>query len=168
MKSKQIACEKADKTRREILGQTLRLRGIISEFKNNNRTYRKIEELVEDTVDRILREGDNMKLLEFALISILKLLPRSDQYKCRYLLHKLDLVEVSGSSDTTTSMTTITTNTIPRIESNPIVVRNNNSNPYSNKAPNQYHHSYLNSKNDHSPSCYDMKYLLHPRCISKH
>jgi hypothetical protein len=73
--SKQIECEKVDKERRKLVGEALRLRGFISEFKNNNTTYIRIEQFVEDAVDRILREGDNMKLLEFALISVLKSLP---------------------------------------------------------------------------------------------
>jgi hypothetical protein len=152
VKSKQMACEKADRTRREILGLTLRLRGIISEFKNNNRTYRKIEEFVEDTVDRILREGDNMKLLEFALISVLKSLPQKDQYKYRYLLHRLDLVEVTRSFDTSTSMQT--TNTFSQIDSDPIVVRNSNPMPYSQNAANHYHHTYMTKQSDHCPACY--------------
>jgi hypothetical protein len=158
LKSKQTECKKFDNIRMEIIGQTLRLRGFISKFRDNNLTYVKIEKFVEDTVDRILREGANMKLLEFALISVLKSLPGSDQYKYRHLLHKLDLVEVSGSFDTSTNMSD-TTNTIPRIESNTIVVRNNNSISHSNKAPNQYHHSYRSSKNDHCPACYEHEIL---------
>jgi hypothetical protein len=154
VKSKQTECKKLDKIRMEIIGQTLRLRGFISEFRDNNLTYIKIEKFVEDTVDRILREGANMKLLEFALISVLKSLSRSDQYKYRYLLHKLDLVEVSGSVDTA-SMSTATTNTIPRIDSDTIIVRNNNS----QNTHNQYHHSYLTSKNDHCPACYEKEIL---------
>jgi hypothetical protein len=156
--SKQIECEKVDKEKRKLVGQALRLRGFVSEFKNNNRTYRRIEQFVEDTVDQILRKEDNMKLLEFALISVLKSLPGSDQYKYRYLLHKLDLVEVSGSFDTSITSVATTANTIPRIESNTIVVRNNNSISYS-KAPNQHHHSYLTSKNDHCPACFEREIL---------
>jgi hypothetical protein len=150
VESKQTECKKLDKIRMEIIGQTLRLRGFISEFRDNNITYIKIEKFVEDTVDRILREGANMKLLEFALISVLKSLPKSDQYKYRYLLQKLDLVEVSGSVDTFT-----TTNTIPRINSDTIIVRNNNS----QNTHNQYHHSSLTSKNDHCPACYENEIL---------
>jgi hypothetical protein len=163
VKFKQTECKKLDKIRMEIIGQTLRLRGFISEFRNNNLTYIKIEKFVEDTVDRILKEGANMKLLEFALISVLKSLPKSDQYKYRYLLHKLDLLEVSGSVDTftTTSMSTATTttNTIPRINSDTIIVRNNNS----QNTDNQYHHSYLTSKNDHCPACYEKEILAMAR-----
>jgi hypothetical protein len=157
VKTKQTECKKLDKIRMEIIGQTLRLRGFISEFKDNNLTYIKIEKFVEDTVDRILREEANMKLLEFALISVLRTLPRSDQYKYRYLLHKLDLVEVSGSFDTTTttSISSVSTDTIPRIDSGTIVVRNNNS----QNTHNQYHHSYLTSKNDHCPACYEKEIL---------
>jgi len=154
VKSKQTECKKLDKIRMEIIGQTLRLRGFISEFRDNNLTYVTIEKFVEDTVDRILREGANMKLLEFALISVLKSLPKSDQYKYRYLLQKLDLVEVSESIDTA-SMSTATTNTIPRIDSETIVVRNNNS----QNTHNQHHHSYLTSKNDHCPACYEKEIL---------
>ena len=154
VKSKQTECKKLDKIRMEIIGQTLRLRRFISEFRDNNLTYVTIEKFVEDTVDRILREGANMKLLEFALISVLKSLPRSDQYKYRYLLHKLDLVEVSGSVDTA-SMSTATTNTILRIDSDTIIVRNNNS----RNTHNQYQHSYLTSKNDHCPACYEKEIL---------
>jgi hypothetical protein len=154
VKSKQTECESLDKIRMEIIGQTLRLRGFISEFRDNNLTYVTIEKFVEDTVDRILREGANMKLLEFALISVLKSLPRIDQYKYRYLLYKLDLIEVSESVDTA-SMSTATTNTIPRIDSDTIIVRNNNS----QNTHNQYHHSYLTSKNDHCPACYEKEIL---------
>jgi hypothetical protein len=154
VKSKQTECKKLDKIRMEIIGQTLRLRGFISEFRDNNLTYIKIEKFVEDRVDRILREEANMKLLEFALISVLRTLPRSDQYKYRYLLHKLDLVEVSGSFDTTNSMSTIN-NKIPRIDSETIVARNNNS----QNTHNQYQHSYLTSKNDHCPACYEKEIL---------
>jgi hypothetical protein len=154
VKPKQAECKKLDKIRMEIIGQTLRLRRFISEFKDNNATYIKVEQFVEDAVDRILREGDNMKLLEFALISVLKSLPGNDQYKYRYLLHKLDLVEVSGSFDTTNSMSTIN-NKIPRIDSDTIVVRNNNS----QNTHNQYQHSYLTSKNDHCPACYEKEIL---------
>jgi hypothetical protein len=143
VKFKQTECKKLDKIRMEIIGQTLRLRGFISEFRDNNLTYIKIEKFVEDTVDRILKEEANMKLLEFALISVLRTLPRSDQYRYRYLLHKLDLVEVSGSFDTTDSMSTIN-NKIPRIDSDTIIVRNNNS----QNTHNQYQHSYLTSKDD--------------------
>jgi hypothetical protein len=159
VKSKQTECKNLDKIRMEIIRQTLRLRGFISEIRDNNLTYIKIEKFVEDTVNRILSEGANMKLLEFALISVLKSLPKSDQYKYRYLLQKLDLVEVSGSVDTftTTSMSTVTTttNTIPRIDSDTIIVRNNNS----RNTHNQYHHSYLTSKNDHCPACYEKEIL---------
>jgi len=154
VKSKQTECERLDKIRMEIIGRTLRLRRFISEFRDNNLTYVTIEKFVEDTVDRILREGANMKLLEFALISVLKSLPRSDQYKYRYLLHKLDLVEVSESVDIA-SMSTATTNTIPRIDSDTIVVRNNNF----QNTHNQYQHSYLTSKNDHCPACYEKEIL---------
>jgi hypothetical protein len=154
VKSKQTECKKLDKIRMEIIGQTLRLRRFISEFRDNNLTYVTIEKFVEDTVDRILREGANMKLLEFALISVLKSLPRIDQYKYRYLLYKLDLIEVSESVDTA-SMSTATTNTIPRIDSDTIIVRNNNS----QNTHNQYHHSYLTSKNDHCPACYEKEIL---------
>jgi hypothetical protein len=156
--SKQIECEKVDKERRKLVGQALRLRGFVSEFKNINKTYIKVEQFVEENVDRIFREEENMKLLEFALISVLKSLPGNDQYKYRYLLHKLDLVEVSGSFDTTTRMST-TTNTIPRIESNTRIVRNNNSISFSDKTLNQYHHSCRNSKNDHCPACYEHEIL---------
>jgi hypothetical protein len=156
VKFKQTECKKLDKIRMEIIGQTLRLRGFISKFRDNNLTYIKIEKFVEDTVDRILREGANMKLLEFALISVLKSLPRSDQYKYKYLLHKLDLVEVSGLVDAASMSTaTTTTNTIPRIDSDTIIVRNNNS----QNTHNQYHHSYLTSKNDHCPACYEKDIL---------
>jgi hypothetical protein len=154
VKSKQMECEKIDESRRKILELVLRLRGVLSEFKDNNRTYRKIEEFVEDIVDRILREGDNMKLLEFALISVLKSLPQRDQYKYRYLLHRLDLVEIPGSFDMADDVSTIN-NTIPRIDSNTIVVKNNSP----QNAPHQYHHSYLTSKNDHCPACYEKQIL---------
>jgi hypothetical protein len=154
VKFKQTECKKLDKIRMEIIGQTLRLRGFISEFRDNNLTYIKIEKFVEDTVDRILKEEANMKLLEFALISVLRTLPRSDQYRYRYLLHKLDLVEVSGSFDTTDSMSTIN-NKIPRIDSDTIIVRNNNS----QNTHNQYQHSYLTSKDDHCPACYEKEIL---------
>ena len=56
--SKLIECEKADKVRMEIIGQTLRLRRFVSEFKNSNLTYEEIEQFVEDKVDSIIR--DNM------------------------------------------------------------------------------------------------------------
>jgi hypothetical protein len=153
VKSKQAECERLDKIRMKIIGQTLRLRRFESEFKDNNKTYRIIGEFVNEYIDRMLRREDNMKLLEFALISVLKSLPGSDQYKYRYLLHKVDLVEISGSYDTTatTSMSIATTNTIPRIGSDTIVVRNNNSQNTHNK----YQHSYLTSKNDHCPACYE-------------
>jgi hypothetical protein len=154
VKSKQIECEKVDESRRKILELTLRLRGVLSEFKNNNETYRKIEDFVQDTVDRILREGDNMKLLEFALIAVLRSVPRSDQYKYRYLLHKLDLIEVSGSFDNTASILTAI-NTIPRLESNTLIVRN--TNPHN--ITNHYQHSYLTGKNDHCPACYEKEIL---------
>lgn len=124
----------------KVVGQALRLRGFISEFKNKNKMHIKVEQFDEETVDRILREEDNMKLLEFALISVLKSLPGNDQYKYRYLLHKLDLAEVCGLFDT--SATSIpTTSKFQRIDPNIIVVRNNNSSSYSNNAPNQYHRS---------------------------
>lgn len=157
VKSKQIECEKIDESRRKILELVLRLRRVISEFKNNNRDYRKIEEFVEDTVDRILREGDNMKLLEFALISVLKSLPQKDQYKYRYLLHRLDLVEVSGSFDITTGMQT--TYTLPQTNSDPIVVRNGNPMPYSQNTDNHYQHSNMTRQGDHCPACYEKEIL---------
>jgi hypothetical protein len=160
VKSKQTECKKLDKIRMEIIGQTLRLRRFISEFRDNNLTYIKIEKFVEDTVDRILREGANMKLLEFALISVLRSLPRSDQHKYRYLLHKLDLVEVSESFDTTTTTSmSAASNTIPRIDSDTIIVRNNSL----QNTHNQYHHSYLTSKNDHCPACYEKEILTMAR-----
>jgi len=155
--AKQIECDKADESRRKILELTLRLRGVLSEFKDNNQTYRKIEEFVEDTVDRILKEKHNMKLLEFALISVLKSLPQKDQYKYRYLLHRLDLVEVSGSFDSTTRMQTI--DTYPQTDSDTVIVRNNNP----QNAHHQYHHSYLTSKNDHCPACYEKEILAMSR-----
>lgn len=153
VKSKQIECEKADESRRKILGLTLRLRGVLSEF-HNNETYGEIEGCVQETVDRILKEENNMKLLEFALISVLRSLPRSDQYKYRYLLHRLDLVEVPSSFDTANCISTIN-NTIPQIDSDTIVVRNNNP----QNAHHQYRHSYLTSKNDHCPACYEKEIL---------
>jgi hypothetical protein len=160
VKSKETECERLDKIRMEIIGQTLRLRHFESEFKDNNKTYRIMGQFVNEYIDRILRREDNMKLLEFALISVLRSLPGSDQYKYRYLLHKLDLVEVSGSFDITTtssSMSTASTNTntIPRIKSDTIIVRNNNS----QNTHNQYQHSYLTSKNDHCPACYEKEIL---------
>lgn len=109
---------------------------------------------MEDTVNQILMDPDNMRLLEFALISVLKSLPGKDQYKYRYLLHKHDLVEVSGSFDTTTSMTT--TGMSPQIESNTMIMRNNN--PHS--AANHYQHSYLTKKSDHCPACYEKEILV--------
>jgi hypothetical protein len=42
VKSKQTECEEVDKGRRKLVGEALRLRGFISEFKNNNAAYRKI------------------------------------------------------------------------------------------------------------------------------
>jgi hypothetical protein len=152
--TKQTECKKVDKEKRKLVGQVLRLKSFISECRDNNLTYIKIEKFVEDTVNRILRKDDNMKLLEFALISVLRSLPKSDQYKYRYLLHKLDLVEVFGSIETTTSTST-TTNTIPRSESNALIVRNTNP----NNASHQYHHSYLTGKNDHCPACYEKEIL---------
>jgi hypothetical protein len=157
VKSKETECERLDKIRMKIIGQTLRLRHFESEFKDNNKTYRIMGQFVNEYIDRILRREDNMKLLEFALISVLRSLPKSDQYRYRYLLHKLDLVEVSGSFDTTTTTSVSTTgnNTIPRINSDTIVVRNYNS----QIAHNKYHHSYLTSKNDHCPACYEKEIL---------
>lgn len=155
--AKQIECDKADESRRKILELTLRLRGVLSEFKNNNRTYRKIEEFVEDTVDRILREEDNMKLLEFALISVLKSLPQKDQYKYRYLLHRLDLVEVSGSFDTAINLPT--TSSFEQIHSNTIVVRNNNPTSYSQNTANHYRHSNMTKQGDHCSACYEKEIL---------
>lgn len=95
VKTKQTECKKLDKIRMEIIGQTLRLRGFISEFRDNNLTYIKIEKFVEDRVDRILREGANMKLLEFALISVLRTLPRSDQYKYPFSMARDNILPVS-------------------------------------------------------------------------
>ncbi|MGC1131456.1 MAG: hypothetical protein WA941_01430 [Nitrososphaeraceae archaeon] len=157
VKSKQIECDKADESRRKILELTLRLRRVLSEFKNNNRTYRKIEEFVEDTVDRILREEANMKLLEFALISVLKSLPQKDQYKYRYLLHRLDLVELSGSFDTAINLPT--TSSFEQIHSNTIVVRNSNPTSYSQNTANHYRHSNMTKQGDHCPACYEKEIL---------
>jgi hypothetical protein len=50
-------------------------------------------------------------------------------------------------------------NTLPRIDFNPIVVRNNNPVPYSENAANHYHHSYLTKKDDHYPACYEHEIL---------
>jgi hypothetical protein len=133
------------------------LRDFVRRFRNDNETYRKIEQFVEDSVGRILREGDNMKLLEFALISVLKSLPGNDKYKYRYLLHKLDLVEVPESFDTTASMQT--TNSSPQISSHPIVVRNGNLMPYSQNTNNHYQHSNMSKPGDHCPACYEKKIL---------
>lgn len=98
-----------------------------------------------------------MKLIEFALISVLKSLPQKDQYKYRYLLNRLDLVEVPGSFDIPTSMET--TNTFQQIDSDPIVVRNSNPMPYSQNAANHYHHSYMTKQGDHCPACYEKEIL---------
>lgn len=155
--AKQIECDKADESKRKILELTLRLRGVLSEFKNNNRTYRKIEEFVEDTIDRILGEESNMKLLEFALISVLKSLPQKDQYKYRYLLHRLDLVEVSGSFDTAINLPT--TNSFEQIHSDTIVVRNSNPASYSQNTANHYRHSNMTKQGDHCPACYEKEIL---------
>jgi hypothetical protein len=154
---KQTECEKIDKEIRKLVGQVLRLRSFVLENRNNNRTYIRIEEFVEKTVDKILKEGDSMKLLEFALISVLKSLPQKDQYKYRYLLHRLDLVEISGSFDTVNNMPT--TNLFQRIDSNTIVVRNSNPMPYTQNAANHYLHSNMTKPGDHCPACYEKKIL---------
>jgi len=148
IKSKQAECERLDKIRMEIIGQTLRLRHFESEFKDNNKTYRIMGQFVNEYVDRILRKEDNIKLLELSLIAVLRTLGNDQKY--RYLLHKLNLVEVPGSFDTYT-----TTNISPRIESNIIVMRNKNP----HNTDEHYYHSNLIKKDDNCPACFKSSIL---------
>ncbi|MGI0043127.1 MAG: hypothetical protein ACRD47_05390 [Nitrososphaeraceae archaeon] len=154
MKSNQTECERLDKIRMEIIGQTLRLRRFISEFKNNNITYEKIEQFVEDKVDSILR--DNMQLLRLCLISLLRSLGKDEAYKYRYLLHELNLVEIPGSVDDIRINNMSITNPFLRSGSNAIVVRNN---PKATGSVDRYQHSYRQSKDDHCPACFQSSML---------
>jgi len=78
---KQAECERLDKIRMEIIGQTLRLRHFESEFKDNNKTYRIMGQFIIEYIDRILRREDNMKLLERSLIAVLRTLRNDQRYK---------------------------------------------------------------------------------------
>ncbi|MGH9985329.1 MAG: hypothetical protein ACRD8W_15420 [Nitrososphaeraceae archaeon] len=154
VKSKQTECERLDKIRMEIIGQTLRLRRFISGFKNNNITYQKIEQFVEGKVDSILR--DNMQLLRLCLISLLRSLGKDQAYKYRYLLHELNLVEIPGSVDDIRINNMSITNTSLRSGSNAIVVRNS---PKATGGVERYQHSYRQKKDDHCPACFQFSIL---------
>jgi hypothetical protein len=154
VKSKQTECERLDKIRMEIIGQTLRLRRFISGFKNHNITYEKIEQFVEDKVDSILR--DNMQLLRLGLISLLRSLGKDEAYKYRYLLHELNLIEIPGSVDDISIDDMSITHSIARSSSNAIVVRNN---PKTMGSVDRYQHSNRQSKTDHCPACFQSSIL---------
>jgi len=145
---KQAECERLDKIRMEIIGQILRLRHFESEFKDNNKTYRIMGQFVNEYIDKILRREDNMKLLELSLIAVLRTLGNDQRY--RYLLHKLNLVEVPGSFDTNTTISTS-----PRIKSNILVMKNKNP----QNAADHYHHSNLTKKDDNCPACLESSIL---------
>lgn len=148
IKSKKTACEEIDNKRRKLIGQTLRLRHFESEFKDNNKTYRIMGQFVNEYIDRLLRRDDNMKLLELSLIAVLRTLGNDQRY--RYLLHKLNLVEVPGSFDTNTII-----NTSPRIGSNILVMKNKNP----QNAADHYYHSNLTKKDDNCPACFESSIL---------
>ena len=154
VESRQTECEKLDKTRMEIIGQTLRSRGFISGFKENNRTYIKIEQFVEDKVDSILR--NNMELLRLCLISLLRSLGKDEAYKYRYLLHELNLVEIPGSVDDIVINGVSITNPFLRTGSNPIVVRNSST---ATGNIDRCHHTNMQKKDDHCPACFQSSIL---------
>jgi DNA-directed RNA polymerase subunit M/transcription elongation factor TFIIS len=90
--------------------------------------------------------------------TLAKLFKALSDKETSWLLHLCAVAKVKKMS-ISQIIDTSTANTIPRIESNTLVVRNNNSISYSNKAPNQYHHSYLSSKSDHCPACFEREIL---------
>ncbi|MGH9982647.1 MAG: hypothetical protein ACRD8W_01675 [Nitrososphaeraceae archaeon] len=151
--SKQMKCEEVDKERRKLVGQTLRLRRFISEFKNNNITYEKIEQFVEEKANSILR--DNMQLLRLGLISLLRSLGKDEAYKYRYLLHELNLVEIPGSIDGIESNYMPITNPI-QSGSDAIVVRNS---PKATGIIDRYQHSNRQKKDGHCPACFQSSIL---------
>lgn len=150
--SKQVECENIERERRKLLGLKTRLMSFISEFKSNNITYRKIEQLVEQKVDSILR--DNMQLLKLSLISLLRSLGKDEVYKYRHLLHELNLVEMPGSFDdinTKNNGATIS----PYLRSD-LVVRNSTSEM---EGLDRYHHSNMAKRGDHCPACFEHEIL---------
>lgn len=72
LKSIQTDCETAERERNGLAIQKLRLLNFISEFKRDNVMCMRIELIVQEKVNMILR--DNVKLLELSLISALKAL----------------------------------------------------------------------------------------------
>ena len=155
-RSRQVECENIERERRKLLGLKTQLMSFISEFKNKNITYRKIEQLVEQKVDSILR--DNMQLLKLSLISLLRSLGKDEVYKYRYLLHELNLVEIPGSVENNITNYSIPTSTNPfsRFESNTMMVRNTSAMTY---RVDRYHHSNMQKRDDHCPACFEHEIL---------
>ncbi|HZD36362.1 MAG TPA: hypothetical protein VE130_14260 [Nitrososphaeraceae archaeon] len=83
----QAKCEKAERERNSLAIQKLRLLNFISEFKNNNSMFTKIERFIQEKVNVILR--NNMKLLELSLMSALKAF-KDDPNTYTYLFQKSD------------------------------------------------------------------------------
>jgi hypothetical protein len=154
VESKQTECERLDKIRMEIIVQTLRLRRFISEFKSNNITYEKIEQIVEDKVNSILK--DDMQLLRLCLISLLKSLGKDEAYKYRYLLNELNLVEIPVLVDDISINDMSITNPRVRSGSKAIIVRNS---PKTKGSVERYQHSNRQSKEDHCPACFQYSIL---------
>lgn len=154
IRSKQTACEEIDNKRRKLIVQTLRLRRFISEFKNKNITYERIEQFVEVKVDAILR--DNMQLLRLGLISLLRSLDKNEAYKYRFLLHELNLVEIPGSVDDININGISTTNSFLRSSSKTIVVRNS---PTATETVDRYKHINRQREDDHCPACFQSRIL---------
>lgn len=87
LKSIQDKCNEIERERNGLAIQKLRLLKFVSEFENNNCMFRKVEQFVQEKVNRILR--DSMKLLELSLMAALKAF-KNDPNTYSYLFQKSD------------------------------------------------------------------------------
>jgi hypothetical protein len=138
LKSIQAQCAEAEKERSNLLKQKVALHIFISQFRNNNDAYVRLERFVQEKVNTLLR--NNMKLLELSLVSALRTF-RNDPNMYRYLLQKSELTAKQLQKSNTTLL----------------VPANNTSVSYSYFHGLQYH-TQKQKPDDFCYSCYDASY----------
>jgi hypothetical protein len=148
LKSLQIRCEKVERERNSLAIQKLRLLRFVSESKNNNSMFMKIERFVEEKVNMILI--NNMKLLELSLISALKAF-KDDPNAYRYLFQKSDFAataELISRIPTTNSLAQFhkSNSSLVRVNKNPIT--------YSHSHDNLQYHTQKQRPGDYCYACY--------------
>ena len=103
-----LSCQKEVKMTLELHRRNMELNSLLTQFKNNNEEYIKVQFVAKQTVRSAL--SDNRQLLKFALLSIIESL-RSDPIKFNSLTHQMSstmgiskstMIDYTGSKATTT------------------------------------------------------------------